>query len=83
MGAEPASPASAEAVGLSAEERAWVERDQALRAEAARIAERIERDPEDIYRTLKQLARAPAERLRLGLRHGRLHPDRRRAPPRP
>ena len=83
MGDDTASPSSAEPSELSPEESAWVERDQALRSEAARIAARIARDPEDIYRTLKQLARTPTERLRLGLRHGRLHPDRRRAPLRP
>lgn len=57
--------------------RAWVERDDALRARAKLLAQRLGRDEEGIYRTLKNLQRSPGERLRLGLRHGRLHPDRR------
>jgi hypothetical protein len=57
--------------------REWLARDDALRARARVLAEKLRRDEEGIYRTLKNLARAPAERLRLGLRHGRLHPDHR------
>jgi hypothetical protein len=57
--------------------RAWVEEDDALRARARALAAKLDRDEEGIYRTLKNLLRSPGERLRLGLRHGRLHPDRR------
>ena len=55
--------------------RAWVQRDDALRARARPLAIKLGRDEEGIYRTLKNFQRSPAERLRLGLRHGRLHPD--------
>jgi hypothetical protein len=64
-------------VEFTAEEREWVERDDALRRRAAELAERLGRDPDDLYRALRQLQRTPAERLALGLRHGRLHPDKR------
>jgi hypothetical protein len=59
------------------EGRAWMERDDALRARARVLAAKLGRDEEGIYRTLKNLERSPGERLRLGLRHGRLHPDHR------
>ena len=55
----------------------WVVRDDALRARAHRLAVELGRDEEGIYRTLKNLQRSPSARLRLGLRHARLHPDRR------
>jgi hypothetical protein len=55
--------------------RAWVLRDDALRARARDLAIKLGRDEEGIYRTLKNLQRSPSERLRLGLRHARLHPD--------
>ena len=57
--------------------RAWVQRDDALRARARVLAARLGRDEEGIYRTLKNLQRSPSARLRLGLRHARLHPDHR------
>ena len=57
--------------------RAWVQRDDALRARARVLAVRLGRDEEGIYRTLKNLLRSPSARLRLGLRHARLHPDHR------
>ena len=57
--------------------RAWVQRDDALRARARVLAVRLGRDEEGIYRTLKNLRRSPSARLRLGLRHARLHPDHR------
>ena len=53
-------------------ERAWIEHDDALRARAREIAASTGRDPEDIYKTLKQLERTPTARLELGLRHARL-----------
>jgi len=56
---------------------AWVQRDDALRARARVLAARLGRDEEGIYRTLKNFQRSASERLRLGLRHGRLHPDHR------
>ena len=67
----------------SPEERAWVERDNSLRARARALAARWGRDEEDVYRAMRQLARTPEERLRLGLRHGRLHPQRRGTTPSP
>ena len=80
--AEPSGPPhSPGASELSAKELAWVEADNSLRTRAAALASTSGRDADDLYRTLKNLARSPAERLRLGLRHGRLHPDRRRATP--
>ncbi len=59
---------------LSPEEHAWLSADQRLRDEARALADKLGRDPDDIYRALRQLRRTPAERLRLGLRHARLHP---------
>lgn len=53
-------------------EREWIEHDDALRTRAREIARLTKRDPEDIYRTLRQLERTPSERLELGLRHARL-----------
>jgi len=56
---------------------AWVKRDDALRMRARVLAAKLGRDEKGIYRTLKNLQRSPSERLRLGLRHAKLHPDRR------
>ncbi len=67
-------------VTFTAEERAWIERDDALRRRAQELAVKLGRDADDLYRALRQLRRTPTERLALGLRHGRLHPDKRRAP---
>lgn len=64
---------------LSAENRAWIEADERMIARAAALAVKLGRDRDDLYRTLKHLARTPAERLRIGLLHGRLHPQLRRA----
>ena len=55
----------------------WVRQDDSLRQRARLLAIRLGRDEEGIYRTLKNFQRSPSERLRLGLRHGRLHPDHR------
>jgi hypothetical protein len=52
-------------------------KDDALRARAHDLAVKLGRDEEGIYRTLKNLQRSPSARLRLGLRHGRLHPHHR------
>jgi hypothetical protein len=57
--------------------RVWVLKDDALRARAHDLAIKLGRDEEGIYRTLKNLQRSPGARLRLGLRHARLHPDHR------
>jgi len=57
---------------LSPEALAWLEHDNALRARARGLADRLGRDAEDMYKTLKQLERSPSERLALGLRHARL-----------
>jgi hypothetical protein len=56
---------------------AWVRGDDALRARAHLLAAKLGRDEEGVYRTLKHFQRSASERLRLGLRHGRLHPDHR------
>jgi hypothetical protein len=56
---------------------AWVQGDDALRARAHVLAAKLGRDEEGIYRTLRNFQRSAGERLRLGLRHGRLHPDHR------
>ena len=50
----------------------WIEKDDALRARARSLADLTGRDAEDLYKTLKQLARTPSARLELGLRHARL-----------
>jgi hypothetical protein len=55
----------------------WVRRDDELRARAHVLAARLGRDEKGVYRTLKNFQRSASERLRLGLRHGRLHPDHR------
>ena len=60
---------------LTSEELAWVLRDNELRDRARAFAAKHERDEESIYRTMKNLRRTPAERLRIGLMHGRLRPD--------
>lgn len=57
--------------------KVWVRRDDALRARVRELAAKLGRDEEGIYRTLKNLQRSPSARLRLGLRHARLHPDHR------
>lgn len=62
---------------LSEEERAWLERDEALWRRARAIAERHPHlDVGDLYHTLVNLQRSPAERLARGLAHGRLRADR-------
>lgn len=63
--------------GLEDKQRAWVLDDLRLRAVAAAFAARHNRDEKGIYRTLQNLRRSPEQRLALGLRHARLHPDRR------
>ncbi len=65
-------------VEFTPEERAWLERDERLRRRAVELAGELGRDVEDMYRALRHLRRTPGERLELGLRHGRLHPDHRR-----
>ncbi len=57
---------------LTPEQRAWVQADLALRAQAREIAGRLQLDEGDVYHQLKQLRRTPSERLRQGLAHGRL-----------
>ena len=52
--------------------QSWIEKDDALRARACSLADLTGRDAEDLYKTLKQLARTPSARLELGLRHARL-----------
>lgn len=57
---------------LDAEQRRWLEADLLLRRRAAALADELGYDASDVYHQLKQLRRSPAERLRLGLAHGRL-----------
>ena len=59
---------------LSPADRAWIAKDDELRRLAGDIAQRFGRDAGDIYHTLVQLQRSPAERLERGLRHARIHP---------
>jgi hypothetical protein len=63
--------------GMGEDLHEWTRRDDVLRARAHDLAVKLGRDEEGIYRTLKNLLRSPSERLRLGLRHARLHPDHR------
>ena len=60
---------------ISPAELQWVLEDNELRARARAFARKHGRDEEGIYRTMKNLRRTPAERLRIGLLHGRLRPD--------
>jgi hypothetical protein len=60
---------------LTFEELAWVLRDNELGDRARAFAAKHGRDEESIYRTMKNLRRSPAERLGIGLMHGRLCPD--------
>jgi len=58
---------------LTAEERAWVARDEAHRKKALALAERNPGvDVDGIYRVLRNLEKTPTERLRAALYHGRL-----------
>jgi hypothetical protein len=60
---------------LTSEERAWIVRDEAIwRRAHAIVARHSELDVSDVYHTLINLQRAPAERLARGLAHGRLRP---------
>ncbi|HWZ91310.1 MAG TPA: hypothetical protein VNW92_20755 [Polyangiaceae bacterium] len=64
------SPNGVEA--LSQTERAWLIADEKLWQRAHRIvAGTHELDVGDVYHTLRNFQRSPAERLRRGLRHGR------------
>lgn len=58
----------------TADEQAWIDRDDALRSRAKEIAAAHGRDADDIYHALIQLQRSPSERLGRGLAHARLHP---------
>jgi hypothetical protein len=57
---------------LDQTQRAWVEEQLMLRAKAEELALELRRDPDDVFHILRHLRRSPAERLLLGLRHGRL-----------
>ena len=56
---------------LSPEQRRWLENDLMLRRRATSLAVELGLDAGDVYHQLKQLNRAPRERLRIGLAHGR------------
>ena len=59
-------------MSLTPAEREWLAADEALWQRAHRIvAQNPTLDPGDVYHTLRNFQRAPAERLRRGLRHGR------------
>jgi len=56
---------------LSPEERAWVERDELRwRRAHAIVARHPELDVTDVYHTIVNMERTPAERLARGLRDG-------------
>lgn len=58
---------------LSPEEQRWLERDEARWRKAHAIVEKYPHlDPSGVYHTLRNLERSPEERLRRGLRHGRI-----------
>jgi hypothetical protein len=57
---------------LSPEHRAQAEATLALRERANALAAEFGCDPGDVFHQLQQFARSPAERLRMGLAHGRL-----------
>jgi len=61
-----------ELAALAPEHRALALQQIALRARAARLAARLGLDAGDVFHMLRHLARSPAERLSLGLLHGRL-----------
>lgn len=58
----------------SVEERAWVERELALRERARLLADRLQLDASDVHHQLKQLQRSPTERLQRGLALGHARP---------
>ncbi len=59
---------------LSAQDQAWIARDEKRWQNAQRIAERNPSvDVDGIYRVLRNLEKTPTERLRAALYHGRLH----------
>lgn len=74
----PALELADELAALEAHERAWAEDQLALRARAQRLAEKLGLDPDEVFVILRQLRRSPAERLKIGLRHGRLAAPHRR-----
>ncbi len=67
-----ADPELAEEVAeLTAEQRSLLDKEACLRSQAAKLAEKENLDPGDVYHQLKQFSRTPMQRLRLGLGHGR------------
>ncbi len=56
---------------LSDDQRAQVVAELRLRGRATELAAELRLDYGDVYHQLKQLARSPTERLRMGLCHGR------------
>ena len=64
----------------TAEQRAWLERDEELWRRAYAIVSASPRGAEldvgDVYHAIVNLERTPAERLARGLAHGRLRPRR-------
>lgn len=69
-----------ELADLTAEQRAWLERDEELWRRAHAIVSATPRgaalDVGDVYHAVVNLERTPAERLARGLAHGRLCPRR-------
>lgn len=61
-----------ELLALEPTERAWAEDQLALRERSKVLALELGLDAGDVCHILRQLRRSPAERLTLGLRHGRL-----------
>jgi hypothetical protein len=61
---------------LSPEERAWLERDEAVWRRAHAIVARLPHlDVSDVYHALINLQRSPTERLARGLAHAQLRPE--------
>jgi hypothetical protein len=70
----PAVPT--ELQGLTPEQQEWATRSEALWRQArALAADHPEHDPSDLHHALRCLQLSPSDRLRLGLRRGRLHAD--------
>jgi hypothetical protein len=62
-----------DADSLTAEQRAWLARDEERWRRAHEIAHReLDVDVAGVYRVLRNLEKTPSERLRAALQHGRL-----------
>jgi hypothetical protein len=57
---------------LTADEHSWIARDNLRWERAHAIATRFNVDVGGVYHVLRNLEKTPSQRLREGLRHGRL-----------